>query len=242
MRTIYGVGFVAFLAGCHLPPPTTANLHEINGSSSDPPPALTPAINYIDPAWLKDELKPVCSVQNGKEVNDEPRLAKLQAAITEWQKGEHKSPPVPPKPVDPNAGPVSIDKTGVGVHIPGNYKKSTDQDPDWFAISCAGGKITVTLGLDNYEFDTLYVEDESSSQKFAVLAYSLANKHVFDTEFQTTTLKPHVVDTNSKFLVFDLAPYLTGPVDSVTPVWDQNGFRLYFNDPGRAASCTSAGS
>jgi hypothetical protein len=222
-----------FAVGCNLPPPTTVKVDPTNSRGTPSFPPLAPDAQSVDPGQMKDKLTPICDVRSGKLVNDDKKLAKAVAGVGEWQKLNAKAPPKAPEPVDPNQGPVSVTGKGVAVKIPGlESKKHTDQDPDWFAVSCADNKITATLNEEVIDLDALYSRESNASPDLWLAGYSLKTKRVILTKVST---KPRAKNTvpNTSFFVYDLTRYLTAKVEAVEVLNGNGGFALFFLDEGK---------
>jgi hypothetical protein len=237
-------------AACKMPPPKTVHFDSANAGGSEYPP-LPEAHEVADPeAKRRDPLaqSPVCDVRSGKLVVQDPRLARVNTGVTSWQQVEKKTPPKPPAPPpDPNAGPVTTDGKSVTVRIPGlaglaSGKKKTDYDADWFAVSCADGKITATLVDETMDLDVLYAIDRNSENDLQILGVSLKQKSILNVQINTIARKPKTIP-HTRFLIWDVSKYVTNPIEDVIVMKadkysdrsDDGGLHVYFLEPGKTA-------
>jgi hypothetical protein len=237
---------IAFASGCNLP---TVSVYPTNGYSDHeftPLPAAT--VQLTASALTEGSLQPFCDVRSGKAVRDENVLAKVSAGIKDWQrinKKEPAKPVAPPAAVDPDRSPVSVNSRGVSVRLPGvgpstPVKHYTDHDPRWFAVSCAGDKITVTLEDQAVDLDVLYTRDDPDAPELWLAGYSLKTKVVFTARLSPT--KPYRPDPSNVFYTYDLSRYLSEKVEPPQLVFKKGSggrgsgsLRLYFLDNGHAA-------
>jgi len=240
-------------AGCNLPsvavyPTNTGLEHDYN-----PLPAAiaTVAADQI----AEGSVQPFCEVRGGKTVRDDRALAKVTAGIAEWQRINKKTPPRPPAPppaVDPHRSPVDVSAKGVTVSPGGLFgiesapvrrRTDTANKPSWFAISCAGEKITATLEDQDIDLDALFTHEEPDSPELWLAGYSLTTKVAFMAKVALKVPDRVGREGETHFYTYDLSRYLTAKVERTALTFDPgfNGLKgrgslhLYFLDTGSAA-------